>query len=36
MAVYLAKCTAERKKFGKIIWRDDQKCGMFKAAKRMQ
>ena len=34
-AVYLAKCKAERKNFGNVmLWRDDQKCDVFKNAER--
>ena len=29
-AVYQAKCKAERRRFGDIMQRDDQKCDMFK------
>ena len=34
-AVYQAKCKAERKRFGNVVWRDDQKCDVIKIAKRM-
>ena len=33
--VYQAKCTAERKRFGKFMQQDDQKCDVLKVAKSM-
>ena len=33
--VYQAKCKAERKRFGRVMWRNDQKRDVFKIAKRI-
>ena len=32
---YQSKCKAWRKRFGNIIWRDDQKCDVLKIAMKM-
>ena len=33
--VYQTKCKPERKKFGNVMQRDDQKCNIFNIAQRM-
>ena len=35
MTVWQAKCKAERIRFGNVLQRDEQKCDVFKIAKRM-